>query len=165
MKNKRSALARSVALLSPVPRPLRNRFVTLIFTRAVRFAGTAGVRFDALDAAHASVRLANRRHVQNHIHGVHAAATALLAETATGAVFGFNLPAGRLPLLKTLHVDYLQRAHGDLHAVATLSEQDRQRMQTDERGDAHIAVTITDAHNETPVACDMVWAWVPQKHD
>ena len=33
--------------------------------------------------------------VQNHIKGVHACAMALLAESATGAVFGMNVPGKR----------------------------------------------------------------------
>ena len=41
--------------------------------------------------------IAHRRKVQNHIGGVHATATALLAETATGMVVGMNLPDEKLP--------------------------------------------------------------------
>ena len=35
--------------------------------------------------------------VQNHIKGVHACAMALLAESATGAVFGMNVPDSAIP--------------------------------------------------------------------
>ncbi|HEU0198789.1 MAG TPA: DUF4442 domain-containing protein [Nevskiaceae bacterium] len=157
-----NSLNRAVGWFSHAPLPLRQRLVTALFTHAVHFAGTAGVRFEGLTAESATVALANRRRVQNHIHGVHAAATALLAETATGAVFAFNLPNGRLPLLKSLHVDYLRRATGSLRAVATLPAVDRQRMQSDERGETHVPVIITDAAGEQPVACELVWAWVPK---
>jgi acyl-coenzyme A thioesterase PaaI-like protein len=105
----------------------------------------------------------NRPKVRNHIGGIHAAAMALLAETATGAVFGMNLPAGRLPLLKSMHIDYLKRAQGALRAEATLSEEQRQAMQTEDKGEAQVAVRVTDESGEAPIECRMVWAWVPKK--
>lgn len=60
--------------------------------------------------------------VQNHIKGVHACGMALLAESATGAAFGMNLPDEALPLLKSMSIDYVRVAKGDLRAIATLTE-------------------------------------------
>jgi hypothetical protein len=57
----------------------------------VKMAGAAGIVIDKLDVDESILRLRNRRRVQNHIGGVHAAATALLAESATGAVFAMNV--------------------------------------------------------------------------
>src|SRR3546814_8874871 len=123
-------LSRAVAWLAALPAPLRNRATSLLFNSQVRFAGTGGLRFEKLDASEAIVVIRNRRAVQNHIGGVHAAAMALLAETATGAVFGMNVPADRLPLLKAMHIEYTRRARGALRATATLSPAPRAR-QTD----------------------------------
>lgn len=163
MNSEPSALARLSHRLQHVPAILRRPLLNAGFAHAVPFTGTAGLRFRALDADHAQVELANRRRVQNHIHGIHAAAMALLAETATGAVFALNLPAGYLPLLKTLHIDYLQRAHGTLSAVATVDAAMRTCMQRETRGELHIPVILTDASGENPARCDLVWAWVPQR--
>ena len=60
--------------------------------------------------------------MQNHIKGVHACGMALLAESATGGVFGMNLPDEALPLLKNMSIDYVRVAKGDLRGVATLTE-------------------------------------------
>lgn len=57
----------------------------------VKMAGAAGIHIDKLEEDKAILRLRNRRRVQNHIGGIHAAATALLAESATGAVFAMNV--------------------------------------------------------------------------
>ena len=65
----------------------------------------------------------NRKIVQNHIGGVHAAAMALLAETATGFVAGMSIPGDRLPLLKSMEVNYVKRAKGNLEAVASLDDE------------------------------------------
>lgn len=158
-------LSRALDWLAPLPAPLRRRATTLLFNSQVRFAGTGGLRFEALGAGEAVVLIANRRRVRNHIGGVHAAAMALLAETSTGAVFGMNVPDDRLPLLKRMHIDYLRRAQGGLRAVATLSEAQRARIAADERGEIDVPVTVTDESGEAPIAATMTWAWVPKKRD
>ncbi|MGH8447326.1 MAG: DUF4442 domain-containing protein [Solimonas sp.] len=156
-------LARAIGYLAALPLPLRRRATTLLFNSQVRFAGTGGLRFEKLTADEAVVVVRNRRKVQNHIGGVHAAAMALLAETATGAVFGMNVPDAALPLLKTMHIDYLKRAKGDLRAVATLSAEQRARLASEPKGDLVVAVTVTDESGESPIAATMSWAWVPKK--
>lgn len=158
-------LARAVGWLTPLPLPLRRRATTLLFNSQVRFAGTAGLRFEALSTEQAIVTIANRRRVQNHIGGVHAAAMALLAETATGAVFGMNVPDDKLPLLKTMQVEYQRRTQGGLRAVATLDAAQRQRLIDEERGSLVVPVQIVDDSGEPPIAATMTWAWVPKKRD
>ncbi|WP_028081055.1 DUF4442 domain-containing protein [Solimonas soli] len=158
-------LSRAVGFLAPLPAPLRRRATTLLFNSQVRFAGTGGLRFETLTAEQAVVVVRNRRKVQNHIGGVHAAAMALLAETATGAVFGMNVPDAALPLLKSLHIDYLKRAHGDLRAVATLDAAQRARLQSEPKGDLVVAVRVTDQTGESPIAATLAWAWVPKQRD
>ncbi|WP_043112220.1 DUF4442 domain-containing protein [Solimonas flava] len=158
-------LSRAVAYCAALPGPLRRRATTLLFNSQVRFAGTAGLRFETLSEEQAVVVVRNRGKVQNHIGGVHAAAMALLAETATGAVFGMNVPDDRLPLLKCMHIDYVKRAQGDLRAIATLDAAPRARIVAEARGDLVVPVTITDAAGESPIVATMTWAWVPKKRD
>ena len=158
-----SLLNLAVTRINRLPASMRRPLISSIFGFAVRFAGTGGVRFERLDELRAVLHLRNRRKVRNHIGGIHAAAMALLAESATGAVFGLNLPAGKLPLLKSMQVDYLRRASGDLRAEAYIDEPQRLAMQRDERGDAEVTVRVTDASGEEPIRCRMVWAWVPEK--
>ncbi|NKF21250.1 DUF4442 domain-containing protein [Solimonas marina] len=158
-------LAKAVAWLAPLPASLRRRATTLLFNSQVRFAGTAGLRFEALTVEQAVVVVANRRRVQNHIGGVHAAAMALLAETATGAVFGMNVPDDKLPLLKSMHVDYQRRTQGGLRAVAMLDAAQRARLVDEERGHLVVPVRIVDDSGEPPIEATMTWAWVPKKRD
>jgi acyl-coenzyme A thioesterase PaaI-like protein len=70
---------------------VRNKFRELNRSVQVKMAGAAGILIDKLAIDEAILRLRNRRRVQNHIGGIHAAATALLAESATGAVFAMNV--------------------------------------------------------------------------
>lgn len=134
-----------------------------VLRRAIPFTGTAGLEFRELTAARVVIALSNRRRVQNHIRGVHAAATALLAETASGMALGLHLPDDRLPLLKAMDIRYVRRANGGLVASAQLTSTDIERVLREEKGDVSICVDVRDADNEQPVECTMTWAWVPRK--
>ena len=158
-----NTLSRVVAKVAGFPPSMRSLLISTMFNSQVRFAGTGGIRFLELEEGRAVLTIRNQRKVQNHLRGVHAAAMALLAETATGAVVGMTLPDSRIPLLKTMHVDYVRRAKGGLRAEATLTPELRQRLLTEERGDFAVPIKVTDEDGEEPIKCQMVWAWVPRK--
>jgi acyl-coenzyme A thioesterase PaaI-like protein len=161
--SKLNAFARAVSKVNFLPMAVRGRLITAGFTSRVRFAGTASVRFETLTEECSVLTLRNVRKVQNHIGGVHAAAMALLAESATGAVVGMNVPDSHVPLLKTMQVDYVKRAQGDLRAEAYLSDNQRQRIASDDKGDVLVAVKVTDEAGQEPIRCQMTWAWVPKR--
>ncbi|HZP13332.1 MAG TPA: DUF4442 domain-containing protein [Nevskiaceae bacterium] len=158
-----NALARALAATQKLPAPLRRAAMTKLFTFKVKFAGTGGVKIEEAGEGRAVLTMRNRRRVQNHIGGIHAAGMALLAESATGVAFGLSVRDSHLPLLKSMKIDYVRRAQGDLRAEATLSADQRETMQTQDKGDAVVAVKVTDAAGEEPIRCVFVWAWVPKK--
>lgn len=163
MKKPANSLQRLVAAAARLPSPLRTRAVTLGFTSQVRFAGTGGVRFEVLEEGRAVATMRNQGKVRNHIGGVHAAAMALLAETCTGAVFGLSLPGDKLPLLKSMQIDYIRRASGGLRAEATLALPQRRALASKDKGEMVVPVRVTDDAGEEPIVCHMTWAWVPKK--
>jgi acyl-coenzyme A thioesterase PaaI-like protein len=156
-------LSRQLAKFSGLPAVLRPGLTSFLLGNVVPMVGTAKLHFEEVTSERVVVTIRNRRKVQNHIKGVHAAAMALLAETATGFCVGMNLPDDKLPLIKTLHVDYLKRAQGDMKAVAQLSPEQVRMIMTEDKGEVTVPVTITDASGQSPIACQMVWAWVPKK--
>jgi acyl-coenzyme A thioesterase PaaI-like protein len=156
-------LSRSLALLERLPAPLRTRARSLALGTVVPMVGTAGLAVEHLDAGRAVISVANRRRVRNHIGGVHAAAMALLAETATGFVVGMNVPDDRVPVIKTLRVEFRRRARGALRAEATLSEEQRRLILETEKGETRVPVRVTDADGNEPIECEMTWAWTPRR--
>ena len=98
--------------------------------------------------------------MQNHIGTIHAAAMALMAESATGFVVGLNLPGGKLPLIKSMNLKYVKRASGDMQAEAWVTDEQIQMMQSEPKGDIMVAVKVTDENGEEPIICEMNWAWV-----
>ncbi len=159
----RNRLSRIVHKFDAWPAGLRRALITWVFGGTVHFVRTAGVRFVELREEQAVLKLANRRRVQNHIGTVHAAAVALLGETATGAVFGMNVPDDHIPLLKSMRIDYTKRSQGALKAEASLSLELRTRIRNEDRGEVAVPVKITDESGEPTVECEYVWAWRPKK--
>jgi acyl-coenzyme A thioesterase PaaI-like protein len=156
-------LSRTLARLDRLPAVLRTPARSLILGRIVKFVGTAGLRVEELTGTRARVSLANRSRVQNHIGGVHAAAMALLAETASGFVVGMNVPDDRVPVIKTLQLDYRKRATGGLRAVAELTDEQLASIRDHDKGEVTVAVKLTDDAGVEPVECRMVWAWTPRR--
>ncbi len=165
MEFAQNRLSRNLAKVNRLPGPIADVARTAVMGRIVKFVGTAGLHIEELTEARCVVTLANKTKVQNHIGGIHAAAMALLAETATGFVVGMNVPDDRVPVIKTMRVDYTKRAKGDLRAVATLSDEERARMRSDEKGEVTVAVIVTDGANVEPIRCEMVWAWTGKRRN
>ncbi|CAM9607527.1 unnamed protein product [Scytosiphon promiscuus] len=135
-----------------------------MFNSQVKLAGTAGVRVEELTAQRSVVKIKNVRRVQNHIGSVHACGMALAAESATGILVGMSVPDSRLPLCKSMNVDFTRLSKaGDLTAVATLSEDQLTAIQDQEKGETNVQVTVTDASGKEPIRAEFVWAWVPKR--
>lgn len=157
-----SRLARRIRQLDRLPAFVRPWLRDRVLGRAVPLVGTAGIHFARVDGKAVILRIANRRHVQNHIGGVHAAAMALLAETSSGFCLGWHLPDDRLPLIKSLQVDFLRRTQGALTASSRLDPAQVAQIKATSKGELLVPVLVTDESGEAPIACRMLWAWVPR---
>ena len=69
---------------------------------------------------------------------------ALLAESASGFLVGMNVPDDKLPLIKTMKIDYLKRAQGDLTAIATLEAGQIEQIRQQDKGEVRVAVLVSD---------------------
>lgn len=156
---KPNRMQRQLSALQNLPGPLRRRATTFALGRVVPFLSTSGVHFEELTPDTVRVRIANHKKAQNHIGGVHAAAMALLAETATGFVLGMNIPDDKLPLIKSMHIDYVRRSEGAMQATAHFPAEARVRVARDPKGEVTIPVTVTDDSGHAPIEATMVWAW------
>lgn len=161
--SKPNQLHRTVARFNALPEGLRCWAISKVLGRVVPLVGTADLRYELITPERVVVSIRNQRKVQNHIKGVHAAAMALLAETATGFCVGMNVPDDKLPLIKTLKVDYLKRAQGHMRAEAHLTPAQIELIRSQEKGEVTVAVRITDESGQEPIQAEMIWAWVPKK--
>lgn len=163
--NRSNQLSKTVAKFDGLPDGLRTAAISWVLGNVVPYIGTSKLKFEELTHERVVVSIQNRRKVQNHIKGVHAAAMALLAETATGFCVSMNLSDDKLPLIKTLKVDYLKRTQGDMRAVAQLRPEQIKLIESQDKGEITVPVTITDESGGEPIVAEMVWAWVPKKRN
>ena len=145
-----------------VPYAHSSQHTTTPVATQVKLAGTARIWVEEMSDQRAVVHLKNRRRVQNHIGGIHACGMALAAESATGIVVGMNVPDSALPLCKSMKVNFVRRCEGDIKAVAHLTEEQLNKIHTEEKGDVLVAVEVTDSSGKSPITAEMVWAWVPK---
>ncbi|MBT0586050.1 DUF4442 domain-containing protein [Alteromonas oceanisediminis] len=144
------------------PNWLSSKLLTWMFRFKVKLTGTVGIEVLETDLKRVVFRQKNRKKVQNHIGSVHAAGMALLAESATGFIVGANLPGDKLPLIKTMKLDYVKRATGDMQAEAWLTNEQIQQLIEQDKGEVTVNVKVTDAKGIEPVICEMIWAWIPK---
>lgn len=160
---KNNRLARLVNKIEGFPSFLKGPALNFALRRTVKLVGTAKVEVLQLTKTESEFRLKNRKKVQNHIGTIHAAAMALIAETATGMLVGMNVPDDKIPVIKTLNVNFLKRAKGDLVAKAYLTESQVNDILSLEKGEVEVAVSVTDEEGKEPIECQMVWAWTPKR--
>src|SRR5690554_8139327 len=99
----------------------------------------------------------NKKKAQNHIGSVHAAAMALMAESATGFITGLSVPDSRILVIRNMELEYIRRATGDMKAVASFSDEQIAYIKETEKGDIVVPVVITDSTGEETVKARMVW--------
>ena len=153
-------LAKLVKATSKFPKGVRSTLWSKAFGRVVPMVGSANIKYIEVTSSKVVVEIKNHRAMQNHIGQLHAVAMALIAETATGFVAAMNVPDTSIVLIKSLHMDYKRPSKGDMQAVAALTAEQIKDMQTSEKGETIVAVTITDESGQEPVKGEMVWAWV-----
>ncbi len=156
----RNRLTKLVNATSKLPQGIRSTLLSKTFGRIVPMVGSAKLRYVELSPAKVVVKIANHKAMQNHIGQVHACAMALLAETATGFVTAMNVPDSAVVLIKSLKVDFKRPTKGALTAVATLTAEQQQLMQSSDKGETLVQVTVTDESGEAPIQCEMLWAWI-----
>ena len=146
-----------------VPPRLRRPLVTRAIGEVIPFVDTAGCFIEAYTPRRVAVRLDNKTRLRNHLGGLHAAALALLAETATGLVVALNVPDGSSPLLRTMNVSFDEFARDAVQAEATLTDYESAQIQSRSIGQIEVDVTLAAPDDETTlVSGSLKWAWVPE---
>jgi acyl-coenzyme A thioesterase PaaI-like protein len=154
-------LQRQLNRLNKIPPSIRPWAQSFLLGKAVPYTGTSKLRYEVMSPEKVVISVANRRKVQNHIEGVHAVATTLAAETATGMVMGMNVRDDCVPVVKDMRVQFKKRGVGNMRAVATLTTEQRALIQSTDKGEVTVAIVVTDESGNQPVECEFIWAWIP----
>lgn len=160
---KQNKLNKIVSNINKLPDFMRSKALTTLFGKTVKYTGTTGQKVEELTESHAVISLKNKKSVQNHIGSVHAVASVLIAESATGYLIGMNISDDCVPVIKTIKADYVKRAKGDMRAEAKLTKAQIKQIQSSDKGETVVAVKVTDADEKEPILFEMTWAWTPKK--
>ena len=140
----------STPLLSMYRRITRWPAGHWLFSRAVclkaPYFSTIAPRFIALEPGRCEVRIRDRRRVHNHIGTVHAIALCNLAELSAGVMTDASLPASMRWIPKGMTGEYLKKAKGPLHGVAT---PDAALVEASAGYDLPVTVVVTDSSGDT----------------
>jgi acyl-coenzyme A thioesterase PaaI-like protein len=145
---------------SYLPASWHSTGYTFLFNRMVKLAGTAGIQVERLTQRKSTVYLKNRTKIQNHIGGLHACSMTLAAESATGILIGMNVPDTHVPLIKSMHIDFVRRCQGDIRVEASLSDEEYRRINEEDKGEVSVQVRVEDESGNEPIEAEMIWAWV-----
>lgn len=157
MSNPFPTIARRFA---PCPDDLRPEGLTQAIGDAIPFVDTAGLHIHTYTHEEVTVQLEAERRVANHIGTIHAAALALLAETASGLVVALNISDESVPVVRTLNVDFQRPASASITATATLNTETRSRLQERPIGRVDVPVDLM-MDDTTVVQATAQWAWLP----
>jgi uncharacterized protein (TIGR00369 family) len=160
---KQNRLTSMVNVFQKFPVFVRTFALSKALGKVIKYVGTSGLRFEKVTANECIVVIPNRKKVQNHMGSVHAAAMGLLAETATGFMTGLTVPDNRIIVIKSMNLEYLKQATGDMTAVATFSDEQVEFIKNNEKADINVPVVITDEKGIETVKATMVWAWAPKR--
>lgn len=160
---KKNKLNTIVSNIYKLPEFMRSKALSTLFGKTVKYTGTTGIVVEELTTGRSVITLKNKKSVQNHIGSVHAVASVLIAESATGYLIGMNISDDCVPVIKTIKADYVKRAKGNMRAEASLTAQQIKEIQSSTKGETVVPVKVTDAENKEPILMEMVWAWTPKK--
>ncbi|MFT6114282.1 MAG: hypothetical protein ACJA10_001223, partial [Oleispira sp.] len=141
---KQNRLTSMVNVFQKFPESVRTFALSKALGKVIKYVGTSGLRFEKVTPNECIVVIPNRKKVQNHMGSVHAAAMGLLAETATGFMTGLTVPDNRIIVIKSMNLEYLKQATGDMTAVATFTDEQVEFIKNNEKADINVPVVITD---------------------
>ena len=141
----------------------RKPFGHWLFSRLVCFKapyfGSIKPRMTLLEANRGEATIAHRRSVTNHLGTVHAIALCNLAEFVGGLTTDVSIPASMRWIPKGMTVEYLKKAVGTQHAVATPEFSPRH---SDEAYELPMNVVVTDPQGDA-VFKARIAMWVSPK--
>lgn len=161
-----NAFSKILKAIQLLPKSAQSLVLTKTFGKIVPYVGTTGIVYEQVTPNKLVVSLDNKKAVQNHIGTVHAVAVTLLAETATGFILGINLPSDWILLVKSYEVNFYRPIkQGQIAAIATLTDEQRQYILDTPKGEMVIPCVIEDRNSDSdrdPITVEMTWAWIPK---
>ncbi|OAV46238.1 DUF4442 domain-containing protein [Lewinella sp. 4G2] len=156
-------IAEALRQIAEMPEESQNAATNMAFQMAVPFVATSKVHYEKVTSQEWIAHVPNEPEVHNHLQQVHAGAMMTLAESVAVTMMAMNLPADRLPLVKSVNAQFVRRSSGRIRAIARLTDEQLHQIQTEPKGEVVIEVDIRDADDEVPAVITVIPAWTTKK--
>ena len=140
-------------------KPFGKRLFSWIICRKAPYFTSIAPRMVSLEPGRGEATIAHRRAVSNHLGTVHAIALCNLAEFVGGLTTDVSIPRSMRWIPKGMTVEYLKKAVGTMHAVATPAFEPHESA---EGYDLPMDVVVSDPKGE-PVFSARIGMWVSPK--
>ena len=140
-------------------KPLGHWLCSRLICFKAPYFGSIGPRMVRLEPGRGEATIRHRRSVTNHLGTVHAIALCNLAEFVGGLTTDASIPRSMRWIPKGMTVEYLKKAVGTMHAVATPAFEPHESA---EGYDLPMDVVVSDPKGE-PVFRARIGMWVSPK--
>jgi acyl-coenzyme A thioesterase PaaI-like protein len=137
-------------------KPLGNWLFSRLICFKAPYFGSIKPRLTVLEPNRGQASIAHRRSITNHLGTVHAIALCNLAEFVGGLTTDVSIPASMRWIPKGMTVEYLKKAVGTMHAIAT---PEFTPVESDEGYELPMNVAISNPQGE-PVFRARISMWV-----
>lgn len=158
-----NALNKMLRKIARLPEGMRPSAFNFFFGRFTPFYAHLRVRAVDVQPDHVTLALRNTKRTRNHLRGIHAIAALLPAEYAAGLVVGQTVPPEAIVVVRGLSCEIRKPIKGDITATAFLTEDQRNALSQEPKGDIKLVFTITGSDGETPITGVADMAWFPRK--
>lgn len=138
--------------------PGGGRLMGALIGRLAPYTGSIHPEVLHLEPGRARIRMADRRALRNHLDSVHAVALMNLGEVATGTAMLVSLPVDARAIVKSLTMEYLKKARGDITAECICPI-----VQSSERKEHLVVAELTNAAGELVAKAQASWLVGPQR--
>ncbi len=115
-----------------------------------------------LNPTRVEMTLKNRRKFRNHVGGIHGVVCQMPGEFAAGILLAHWVHKGAVVVVRSLQAELHKPIRGDIHAVATLPQDQLRPALSLEKGEVTVSIQLTDSTGEQPIATDITMAWFPK---
>ena len=154
--NRFSLLKKQLAIL---PEEKQKETLSNMMQKIIPIFGTLGIVIEEWQYEKCQLSLFNQLGVQNGWGSIQAGGIYTLAESAMALVIGANILDTQLVLAKSVTIDYLKKAKGNIIAKTELTAAQVNLIREQEKGELQLQSAIFDEGNTLVSICKATWIW------
>lgn len=145
--------------LANLPNDKQQEMLNSMMQKIIPIFGTLGIVIEDWQYERCHLSLSNQIGVQNGWGSIQAGGIYTTAEGAMALVIGANILDTQLVLAKSVTIDYLKKAKGNIIAKTELTETQVNLIREQEKGEIALQSDVFDEENTLVSVCKATWVW------